>query len=333
MPRTKGFQNEHIFSGELHTLRRVTSPPRIGLLGGLLRQRHRAGCLFTNHSHNSQSAYRMEVRSFARHVIECDNLEEKLSGPKTPLTDNDPGTPLRIATPGRPSNLMIASAGQRTRVPSLAGMQHVGQRAKILHALANHELQAAELFAWALLAFPSAPVEFRSGLVRVLFDEQRHCRMYIARLNHFGRHLGDYPVTGYFWNKIEHVHTPIEFVCAMSLTFENANLDHSLEYAAAAEEADDAGSSALFQQIHADEIEHVRFGWTWLLRLKDRDRSPLDTYKENVAWPLRLSLARGTTFHSEGRRAAGLDDEFVEALRTSDRRHDLHSSSKKESRE
>jgi len=30
------------------------------------------------------------------------------------------------------------------------------QRALILHALANHELQAIELFAWALLAFTDA---------------------------------------------------------------------------------------------------------------------------------------------------------------------------------
>jgi len=66
--------------------------------------------------------------------------------------------------------------------PPIAGMADPTQRARILHALANHELQAIELFAWAVLAFPAAPLAFRRGLVAILADEQRHFRLYEARL-------------------------------------------------------------------------------------------------------------------------------------------------------
>jgi len=38
------------------------------------------------------------------------------------------------------------------------------------HALANHELQAIELFAWAVLAFPDTPIAFRRGLIAILFS-------------------------------------------------------------------------------------------------------------------------------------------------------------------
>ena len=42
------------------------------------------------------------------------------------------------------------------------------------------------MFAWALLAFPEAPLDFRRGLLRILDDEQRHTRMYIARVEDAG---------------------------------------------------------------------------------------------------------------------------------------------------
>ena len=64
-------------------------------------------------------------------------------------------------------------------MPPIAGMRDPAQRARILHALANHELQAIELFAWALLAFPDAPLAFRRGLVAILADEQRHLALYM----------------------------------------------------------------------------------------------------------------------------------------------------------
>jgi hypothetical protein len=47
--------------------------------------------------------------------------------------------PRRIAAPGRPAELAIVP-GRRARVPPLAGMRDRDQRARILHALANHEL-------------------------------------------------------------------------------------------------------------------------------------------------------------------------------------------------
>ena len=93
-------------------------------------------------------------------------------------------------------------------------MPDPAQRPRILHALANHELQAAELFAWALLAFPEAPPELRRGLLRILIDEQRHTRMYIARVEDAGARFGDYPVNGYFWSKDRDDHSPLRFLCA-----------------------------------------------------------------------------------------------------------------------
>ncbi|HYN21977.1 MAG TPA: DUF455 family protein [Thermoanaerobaculia bacterium] len=255
----------------------------------------------------------MELRDFALRVLRTEDLDFKLAPPPDDLTDDDPGLAVRFEEPARPLGLRFTS---RIDVPPSAGMPDPAQRPRILHALANHELQAAELFAWALLAFPDAPPEFRQGLLKILMDEQRHTRMYLARLEAAGARFGDWPVSGYFWSKMPDIHSPLQFLCAMSLTFENANLDHTEEYAEAARRAGDPRTAAVIEQVQRDEIEHVRFGWTWLQALKKEDESAWDAFRRNLTWPLRPAKAKGKEFNREGRRKAGLDEEFIRRLET-----------------
>jgi len=255
------------------------------------------------------------VRDFARRVVLETALDVKLQPAPEPLRDDDPGVAEHLLAPGRPAHLSI-KPGAKIKVPPIAGMADPAQRVRILHALANHELQAAELFAWALLAFPAAPASFRQGLLRILDDEQRHTRMYIARVRAHGVRFGAYRVSGYFWGKIPSIKTPLAFICAMSLTFENANLDHTLAYAQAARDAGDAKSAAVIERVHRDEITHVAFGWQWLERLRGAC-SAWDAYRQNLTWPLRPAKALGPGFDRPSRRAAGLEETFIEQLAAS----------------
>ena len=259
----------------------------------------------------------MEIRDHCLKIVQSESLEAKLSLPSGELTDLRPGPAIRLESPGRPEELRIVPASA-ARVPSIEGMPDPAQRRRIVHAFANHELQAAELFAWALLAFPDSPAEFRRGLLRILREEQVHCRLYSKRLKSWDMRLGDHPVSGYFWNKVSGFLTPAHFVCAMSLTFENANLDHTIDYAEAARKAGDEETARLLDRIHEDEIGHVRFGWHWLARLKNERKSMADAYLEHTCWPLRPALARGGVFHPEGREAAGLDADFLRMLAEAD---------------
>jgi uncharacterized ferritin-like protein (DUF455 family) len=103
----------------------------------------------------------------------------------------------------------------------------------------------------------------------------------------------------------------------MSLTFENANLDHTTEYAAAARAAGDEKTAAVIDRVHRDEVEHVRFGWTWLDRFREEGETLWDAFRASLTWPLRPAKARGARFHREGREAAGLDPEFIRRLEES----------------
>lgn len=256
------------------------------------------------------------ARDYAYAIVTSETLAGKLVPPPEALVLTDGGPALRLAAPGRPANLGIVE-GRSAKVPPLAGMRDPSQRARILHALANHELQAIELFAWAVLAFPDAPIAFRRGLVAILADEQRHLGLYAERLVAHGIAFGDLPVTGHFWNKLDHLATPLSFVCAMGLTFENANLDFAGEYAAAARACGDLATADALDRVHEDEIAHVHFGYVWLRRLSSDDDA-WRAYNANVQFPLGPRRARGATFDREARRRAGFDEAFIEGLAASD---------------
>lgn len=253
-----------------------------------------------------------ELRDLALSILESPELASKLA-PLPAWTDRSPGSAVRITEPARDHALRIRP-GREVVVPPVAGMPDPAQRARILCALANHELQAVELFAWAILAFPDAPPAFRRGLAQILGDEQRHCELYLARARALGSELGDHGVTGHFWGKLDAMTTPLEFVCVMGLTFENANLDFAGDYARAARAADDEATAEALDAVHADEIRHVAFAWTWLDKLRPAGSTPLEAYLQSVRFPLGPARARGRHLDVEARRACGLDEAFISAL-------------------
>lgn len=254
----------------------------------------------------------VEIRDYARARLCATSLADKLVPPPDDASDANPEVDTLPRGPGRPADLRIAR--HPVRVPALAGMADVRQRVRILHAFANHELQAVELFAWALLAHPRAPAAYRRGLLAILADEQRHLAAYMARLSALGRPFGSLPVSGYFWTKLDGLDDPLAFVCAMCLTFENCNLDHTLDHAAAARAAGDAATADVLMAVHADEVRHVRFGLHWLDAWRAPGEDRVSAYRRSVRWPLRAALARGPVLHRDARQAAGFDPAFIACL-------------------
>jgi uncharacterized ferritin-like protein (DUF455 family) len=259
----------------------------------------------------------MQLREYAESIVRATTLAGKLQAPPEDWVDDAPGPALRIGVPARPASLAIAEA-RSVKVPPIVGMQDVSQRRRILHAFANHELQATELFAWMILAFPDEPASFRRGLLLILVEEQEHCQLYIDRLQALGGDFGDYPVTGHFWKRIDDVKTPLDFVCTMGLTFENANLDFGREYALAAREVGDEDTALAIEKVHEDEIRHVAFAWRWLQRWKPEHKSSWQTFVDTLKFPLGPARARGVTLDRESRSKAGLDADFIDELERSD---------------
>lgn len=260
----------------------------------------------------------MELRDFAEQVLLNESLDDKLRRVSEPFTDQTPGDPQRIAMPARPANLQFAARGAAPKMPKPGGFRDPARRAIVHHIMANHELQALEVMAFVLLAFPDAPREFRLGMAHVMADEQRHTRMHMERAAALGLRFGELPINSYIWTKAQEFQSVLEYLAGLPLTFEGSNLDHTLEFASYFEQAGDERSAALVRVIHRDEIEHVAFGIQWLRKLKPPEQSDWDAYRQNLHWPLRPSKSKGETFIREARIQAGLSNDFIDRLETTE---------------
>lgn len=192
-------------------------------------------------------------------------------------------------------------------------MVHAGQRAHLLHTLAHHELQAAELFAWAILAFPDTPPTFRAGLLRIALEELEHLELYRDQLQRLGRQYPSEPVRDWFWERATACQTPTDFVAFMGLGLEGANLEHSARFAAWFREAGDEAGAAVLDQVERDEIGHVAFARQWFERWTGAPLT-LERWQAHLPPPLTPAVFRGQPLNREARRRAGLNEAFLDAL-------------------
>jgi uncharacterized ferritin-like protein (DUF455 family) len=257
----------------------------------------------------------MELREFAERVLFATRLEEKLWYPEV-ITDERPGAELAAPdAPGRPPELKFKpQTGLAADFPGMHRLEQEAERGRLLHFFANHELLATELMALVLLRFPDAPPAFRRGVLQTLKDEQRHTRLYLERMKACGIHFGQLPVSGYFWRSVATMSTPMDYVAGLSLTFEQANLDFCRQFARSFTAVGDQETARLLERIYRDEIGHVAYGLKWFRRWKDPELSDWEAFRRQLKFPLSPSRAKGMALNIEGRRAAGLDPEFIAEL-------------------
>lgn len=260
------------------------------------------------------------VREWCLAILRRGDLGSKLAPPRGAdgqgLLDLEPGPALCVERPARAPGLDLASGAGR--LPRPQDLRDPAARARCLARFAHHELMAAELFAWALLRWPEAPAALRRGFVRVLADEQRHCRLYLARLSAHGSALEEHALSDYFWKHVPAIdaspHGVAAFLAAMGLTLEQANLDFSLVYRDAFRAVGDEASARALERVHEDEIRHVALAARWLTRLSP-GRGEVEAYARAVPFPLGPARAKGRRFDAEARRRAGLSDGLIEHVR------------------
>ena len=246
-------------------------------------------------------------------ITTCD-LRSKLA-PLPPPEDaglaETEALPLRIAAPGRPPQMRVVARSPRTPPPG--ALARVEARARVVHTFVHHELQAAELFAWAVLAFPATPHEFRAGLLRLCREELGHMRLYLGHLELLGFRFGDFPVRDWFWERVAGCTNATSFVALQGLGLEGANLEHSARFAGDFRAAGDEEGARILERVERDEIAHVAFAARWFERFTE---TPLDydVWRAALPPPLTPALLQGRPLNRASRLLAGFDARFLERL-------------------
>lgn len=228
-----------------------------------------------------------------------------------PPSDVEVGAPSRRAVrPVRSERLVTSSA--RAKTPGREALRSPLRRAQLVHTFLHHELQAAELMCWAILAYPECPPKFRRGLAKIARDEVRHMRMYADYLGSLGHAFGDFPVRDWFWERVPAAPSPAHFVATMGMGFEAGNLDHTLRFADRFRAVGDDAGAKLHRTIFEEEIPHVRFALTWF-RVWTR-ANDFASWKRHLTAPLSPMVMRGYPIERAGRLRAGMSERFIDEL-------------------
>jgi uncharacterized ferritin-like protein (DUF455 family) len=250
------------------------------------------------------------VERWAWDYVGSVDLGHKLAPPAPPRAWEEGAPARRIAAPGRPPEL--APSTKKLRTPGPVALQKPERRAELLHTFLHHELQAAELMGWAILAFPEAPRAFKAGLLSIARDEIRHMAIYEERLRALGSRFGAFPVRDWFWFRVPAAESPAAFVATMGMGFEGANLDHARRFADRFRAAGDEAGALAQEQVFEEEIPHVRFALHWFRAFTGRDDFP--GWEATLTAPLTPLVVRGSAIQREARLRAGLSPAFVDEL-------------------
>lgn len=250
------------------------------------------------------------VENWAAAFVLSTSLEHKCSPPSSPVAFAPDFRPTRLTVPGRPPELAVTL--ERPRSQRREAMKHPEQRARLLHKFWHHELQAAELMCWAVLAYSNAELEFRRGLLGICHDELRHMRLYQAHIEALGFRVGDFPVRDWFWDRVPTCATALSFVALVGMGLEAANLEHTDRFARWFEYAGDQAGAELQRQVGREEVAHVRFAVRWFRRWTGGD--DFDTWCRSLPPPLTPLLLRGKTLERGARQKAEMSEGFLDAL-------------------
>src|SRR5690606_11803202 len=89
-----------------------------------------------------------------------------------------------------------------TDMPPRKGLSQREGQGRLLHDLANIELQAVELTYRGLVDYPEADLDFRTELFLILKEEGRHLGLCLQALEDLGFKWGDFPVHLGLWSAV-----------------------------------------------------------------------------------------------------------------------------------
>lgn len=168
--------------------------------------------------------------------------------------------------PGR--DVKVVHADQ---MPKRKGLSFREGQGRLLHDLANIELQAMELCYRTYSEFPDAPEDFRDELRALLRNEAEHLELCLNGLRDLGFQWGDWPVHPALWSAVSADDDLIDRILIVHRYLEGNGLDAGDTLLRRLAGVAPNCVHQIVAQIAREELGHVQFGSTWYRRLCENE--------------------------------------------------------------
>lgn len=189
--------------------------------------------------------------------------------------------------------------------------------ARLLHDLANIELQAMELALRSLYEFPDAPLEFREQLAELTLSEGKHLRLCLNGLRELGFEWGTWPVHLSLWNSVGPGDSLLDRLLIVHRYLEGSGLDAGDSLLKKLTGANAPAVRGVVRTIVDEEVGHVLFGSIWYQRLCVANRvDPDQDFKVRFEKLKQILPRRLEVVVPELRRQAGFSEVEIELLQS-----------------
>ncbi|MEN0059822.1 MAG: DUF455 family protein [Bdellovibrio sp.] len=204
--------------------------------------------------------------------------------------------------------------------PPKKGFSTPEGQARMLHDLANIELQAMELGLRTLAEYPEAPEGFREELVALTVSEAEHLRMCLEGLESLGYKWGDWPVHLALWKAVDVQDDILDRILIVHRYLEGSGLDAGDTLIKRLEgPASQSLIQKIVRQINREEVGHVDFGSRWYRTIcRDNKLDPDQDFFQRMTSLRQRLPKRVEPIHRELRSQAGFsaaEIRYLEDLR------------------
>ncbi len=143
------------------------------------------------------------------------------------------------------------------------GLSDREEQGRLLHNLANIELQAMELAFRSYVEYPEAHTEFREQLAELAISESEHLQLCLEQLQELGYQWGDWPIHLNLWAAVSKQDSLLDRLLIVHRYLEACGLDSGVALLNRLHALDAPHVKKAVSQIADDEVGHVEFGSRW----------------------------------------------------------------------
>lgn len=194
--------------------------------------------------------------------------------------------------------------------------------ARLLHDVANIELQAMELGLRTLIEFPQAPDELQKDMQQLVRSEAYHLSLCLDGIAQLGFKWGSWPIHLGLWQAVSPHDTLSDRMLIVHRYLEGTGLDAQEKILNKLASHNSRVAKKIIQIIRDEEIDHVRFGTDWFRKLVLAEgKNPDKEFAERIEYLLQREKHplpfRREKIQREVRVQAGFNDtelDFLEQL-------------------